>query len=349
MVAGGRTGCAGADANGTKPMTDNADASRVDKNTAGEAALSILMVDDDALNLKVLTESIRDLGHTLLAARSGLDAIRIAAKAHPTLILLDIQMPGIDGYETCRRLKADPATRDIAVIFLTALQSTADKVKGLSLGAVDFITKPFDPDEIAARVTRQLAVQQRQKDLLRENRMLTSQLRDAGLAQDDGREVAELSLTDIIAKGENDRVEFKSTLRWNLKTDRNERVIEKAWLKTVVAFLNSNGGTLVVGVDDAGTIVGIEPDRFENEDKYLLHVNNRLQQHVGLAHCACIRYYLAAAEGRKALVVHCRPSSQPVFLKMGKEEEFFIRVGPGSRKLSTSEVVAYVAQRQVDG
>ncbi len=335
--------------NGIEPMTDNADTPRVNANTAEDAAISILMVDDDPLNLKVLTETIKDLGHTLLAARSGRDAIRIAAKAHPTLILLDIQMPGIDGYETCRQLKADPATQDIAVIFLTALQSTADKVKGLSLGAVDFITKPFDPDEISARVTRQLAVQQRQKDLLRENQMLSSQLREAGLGEDGVGNAAEESLAAIIARGESDRVEFKSTLRWNLKTDRSERVIEKAWLKTVVAFLNSSGGTLVVGVDDEGTIIGIEPDRFDNEDKYLLHVNNRLQQHVGLAHCASIRYFLSAAEGRKALVVHCRPSSQPVFLKMGKEEEFFIRVGPGSRKLSTSEVVAYVTQRQVDG
>ncbi len=330
-------------------MTDNADASRGDEDTAEDATLSILMVDDDPLNLKVLTETIKDLGYTLLAARSGHDAIRIAAKAHPTLILLDIQMPGIDGYETCRRLKADSATQDIAVIFLTALQSTADKVKGLSLGAVDFITKPFDPDEITARVTRQVAVQQRHKELLRENRMLATQLREAVSSEDENQDDAGRSLAEIIAQGESDRVEFKSTLRWNLKTDRSERVIEKAWLKTVVAFLNSSGGTLVIGVGDDGAILGIEPDCFENEDKYLLHVNNRLQEHVGLAHCACIRYYLAVAEGHKVLVVHCRPSSQPVFLKMGKEEEFFIRVGPGSRKLSTSEVVAYVTQRQVDG
>ncbi len=116
----------------------------------------------------------------------------------------------------------------------------------------------------------------------------------------------------------------------------------------MVDFLNSSGGTLIVGVGDDGAIQGIAPDRFDNEDKYLLHVNNRLQEHIGLAHCACIRYYLAAVDERKVLVVHCRPSSQPVFLKMGKEEEFFVRVGPGSRKLSTSEVVAYVTQRRID-
>ncbi len=320
----------------------------MDVNPVENDAIAILMVDDDPLNLKVLTETIKRLGYTLLAARSGHDALRIAAKAHPTLILLDIQMPGIDGYETCRRLKADAATHDIAIIFLTALQSTADKVKGLSLGAVDFITKPFDPDEIIARVTRQVAVQQRHKELLRENRALASQLREARSAEDDDPEADGPSLSQIIQQGETDRVEFKSTLRWNLKTDRSERVIEKAWLKTVVAFLNSSGGTLIVGVGDDGGILGLAPDRFENEDKYLLHVNNRLQENIGLANCASIRYYLAAVDARKVLVIHCRPSTQPVFLKMGKEEEFFVRVGPGSRKLSTSEVVAYVTQRRID-
>ena len=310
-------------------------------------SVSILMVDDDPLNLKVLSETISGLGHTLLAARSGSDALRIAAKVHPTLILLDIQMPGIDGYETCRQLKAREDTRDIAVIFLTALQSSEDKVKGLSLGAVDFITKPFDPEEITARVTRQVAVQQRHKELVRENRELSSQLRAAMAQRDEEADPAALTLEQLIQRGENDRVEFKSTLRWNLKTDRAERVIEKAWLKTVVAFLNSGGGTLIVGVADDGTTVGIDSDQFDNEDKYLLHVNNRLQEHVGLANCACIRFYLAAYAGQKVLVIHCRPSSQPVFLKMGKEEEFFVRIGPGTRKLSTSEVVAYVTQRRI--
>ena len=258
-------------------MTDESGRTEMDVNTAENKHVSILMVDDDPLNLKVLTETIKGLGYTLLAARSGHDALRIAAKAHPTLILLDIQMPGIDGYETCRRLKAEAATQDIAVIFLTALQGTADKVRGLSLGAVDFITKPFDPDEIMARVTRQVAVQERHKELLQENRALASELREVRAAEDQDQNADAQPLARIIQQGENDQVEFKSTLRWNLKSDRSERVIEKAWLKTVVAFLNSSGGTLIVGVDDDGTILGIAPDRFDNEDKYLLHVNNRLQ------------------------------------------------------------------------
>jgi len=125
------------------------------KNTVSDMRV-ILLVDDNAINLKMLHQSLGGQGYKLLSARSGEDALRIAEKANPDLILLDIMMPGIDGYETCARLKANETTRNAAIIFLSALQATEDKVRGLSLGAVDFITKPFDPDEIIARVARQL-------------------------------------------------------------------------------------------------------------------------------------------------------------------------------------------------
>ena len=113
----------------------------------------ILLVDDNAVNLQLLFETLDGQGYQLLVARSGEEALRIARKATPDLILLDIMMPGISGYETCARLKSDEATRNSVVIFLSALQSTEEKVKGLSMGAMDFITKPFDPNEIIARVS----------------------------------------------------------------------------------------------------------------------------------------------------------------------------------------------------
>ena len=119
-------------------------------------AATILLVDDDPINLNVLFQALEGHAYRLLAARSGEEALKIAQRAVPLLILLDVQMPGIDGYETCRRLKADRITKDAAIIFLTALQDTHEKVKGLSLGAVDFITKPFDTAEILARVARQV-------------------------------------------------------------------------------------------------------------------------------------------------------------------------------------------------
>ena len=96
----------------------------------------ILMVDDNTINLQLLHETLDGQGYRLLAARSGEEALRIARKAQPDLILLDIMMPGIDGYDTCARLKSDEATHNSVVIFLTALQSTEEKVRGLSMGAM---------------------------------------------------------------------------------------------------------------------------------------------------------------------------------------------------------------------
>ncbi len=314
-------------------------------NTQDEAAV-ILMVDDNAINLQTLQQTLEGKGYRLLAARNGEEALRIAAKAQPDLILLDIMMPGIDGYETCARLKSDEKTRNSVVIFLSALQSTEEKVRGLSLGAMDFITKPFDPDEIIARVSVQLEVHQKQKQLLEQNRELARALKKnlqtpAGDMTDGADRIKSL-----IDSGESDRVEFKSTLRWNLKTGSSDKRIEKAWLKSVVAFLNTDGGVLLVGVEDDGSILGMAADQFANEDKYLLHVNNRITQHIGLEFAGFIRYQLVPVDQEKVLMVECQPSPSPVFLKIGNEEDFFIRVGPGSRQLSTSEVLSYVTNRQ---
>src|SRR6188768_3868537 len=121
-----------------------------------EDADRILLVDDDATNLDVLRHTLDGRGYRLFVTRNGESAIDVARRVHPLLILLDVVMPGIDGYETCRRLKADPETREAAVIFLSSLDDTKDKVRGLEVGAVDFVSKPFQKDEVIARVDRAL-------------------------------------------------------------------------------------------------------------------------------------------------------------------------------------------------
>ena len=131
-------------------------------NTATE---SILLVDDNPTNLQVLFQTLDGVGCKLLIAKNGEMAISIAGKALPDLILLDIMMPGIDGYEVCRQLKSNAATSDIPVIFLSALGDTEDKVKGLQLGAVDYITKPFQPDEVIARVNTHLTIHRLKREV----------------------------------------------------------------------------------------------------------------------------------------------------------------------------------------
>jgi diguanylate cyclase (GGDEF)-like protein len=112
----------------------------------------ILIVDDNPTNLSVLSLSLKEAGYKTRVAMDGESAIEQAEEEHPELILLDIQMPGIDGFETCVHLKANPQTKDIPVIFITASSDIENKIKGLSVGAVDYITKPFQYEEVLARV-----------------------------------------------------------------------------------------------------------------------------------------------------------------------------------------------------
>jgi two-component system sensor histidine kinase ChiS len=133
---------------------------------------AILLVDDNPTNLQLLFETLDGRGYKLLIAKDGKTALSIARKAGPNLILLDIMMPEIDGYEVCRQLKADPATAEIPVIFLSALTDTKDKVQGLDLGAVDYVTKPFQPDEVIARVNTHLTVYRLKKALDQKNKEL---------------------------------------------------------------------------------------------------------------------------------------------------------------------------------
>jgi signal transduction histidine kinase len=120
----------------------------------------ILIVDDNPTNLSVLCEALSSEGFRFRVAVDGETAIALAERNQPELILLDVQMPGIDGFETCRRLKANPVTQNIPIIFTTALADVESKTKGFSLGAVDYIPKPFAHEEVIARVRVHLQVKQ---------------------------------------------------------------------------------------------------------------------------------------------------------------------------------------------
>ncbi|MFM9265730.1 hybrid sensor histidine kinase/response regulator [Tychonema sp. BBK16] len=129
----------------------------------------ILIVDDNQTNLDVLFELLKNYGFKVLVAQDGESAIEQIEYIHPDLILLDIMMPGIDGFETCRRLKADQATQDIPIIFMSALSDTLDKVKGFQTGAVDYITKPFQHEEVLSRIDTHLTIRSLQKKLEEKN------------------------------------------------------------------------------------------------------------------------------------------------------------------------------------
>lgn len=126
----------------------------------------ILIVDDAAENLRVLHELLKAEGYVVLTAMRGEVALTAArAPQPPDMVLLDVRMPGMDGYEICRRLKADPATRDIPVMFLSAGGDMADKVEGFRAGGVDYVTKPFQVEEVLARVATHLALSRQRREI----------------------------------------------------------------------------------------------------------------------------------------------------------------------------------------
>ena len=156
----------------------------------------------------------------------------------------------------------------------------------------------------------------------------------------------EKSIRRLIAKGEGRTIEFKSTMRMNLHTQKPGKEIETAWLKAVVAFMNTDGGTLLLGVSDDGVLAGLEPDGFTNDDKCRLHFKNLINQHIGAELSKHLRFSLVRMEDKQIGVVSCSRSSEPVYLKSGKTEAFYIRSGPSSDALPVSKVVSYIQNRE---
>jgi two-component system sensor histidine kinase/response regulator len=133
---------------------------------------AILIVDDDTANLEILFEYLERAELHVLTSQSGENALQQTEHARPDLILMDVVMPDLDGFETCHRLKSHEATREIPVIFMTALTDTAAKIKGFKVGGVDYITKPFQLEEVLARVNTHLTLRRQQQQLQEQTEQL---------------------------------------------------------------------------------------------------------------------------------------------------------------------------------
>ena len=144
---------------------------------------NILIVDDNPTNLAVIVDYLEDSGLSILVSQDGQSSLKRAKYAKPSIILLDVLMPGIDGYETCRLLKNTVETRDIPVIFMTALSGTEDKVRGFEVGAVDYVTKPIQPEEVLARINLHLKLRYMTDTLARQNEILTIEVEQRKIIQ----------------------------------------------------------------------------------------------------------------------------------------------------------------------
>lgn len=154
----------------------------------------------------------------------------------------------------------------------------------------------------------------------------------------------DFDLSKIVIRGESEAVEFKSTLRTNLHTGNKDARMELSALKTLAGFLNTNGGTLIIGVADDGNPVGIQADDFGNEDKMSLHLVNIVKTRMGVHAMTNMHAHFDDHEGCRVMVVKCNKSKVPVFLKDGDIERFYIRTGPATTELSASQTQEYIKQ-----
>lgn len=151
-------------------------------------------------------------------------------------------------------------------------------------------------------------------------------------------------ISELISQGEHERLEFKSTFRWDLRQDKKNPAIEHAALKSITAFLNSDGGDLLIGVEDDGSIIGVERDCFANDDKFLLHVWTLIKTSIGKDISPYITTTLEKFDDKTVCRIQCRRSPKPVFLRQnGYDVLFYIRIGPSSGSLDISEALKYIA------
>ena len=150
---------------------------------------------------------------------------------------------------------------------------------------------------------------------------------------------------DIIHEGESDKVEFKSTLRFNIHSGKFGREIEHAALKSIAAFLNSWGGILLIGVEDKGNILGLENDKFENDDRMLLHLTQMVNERLGTHFMQFINCEVEMMEGKKIMRIDVQPSNLPAYLTNNNEEYFYVRTGPSTTDLKPSQIYEYINNR----
>jgi len=236
------------------------------------------------------------------------------------LVLIDLAMPpgrwgGLWLLQKINELKCN-----VPSIVVSGEGSQAETIKALRLGAVDYVTKENLITELPQQLKRAL----------------------------DNKSQRLASLLSMIKGGETDVVEFKSTLRINLRTGNKDREMEFSVLKTITGFCNSSGGTLLVGVNDEGELLGIDGDLFPDNDKFQLHFWNVFRGAIGSEFSEFVRAGVIEVDNKFVFSVSCLPSNRPVFLKWkfaGQsqyDELFYVRVGPQTELLGIRQAIAYI-------
>ncbi len=155
----------------------------------------------------------------------------------------------------------------------------------------------------------------------------------------------QISTVELIAAGESEFVEFKSSLRWNPEKQNKDRLYERAVIRSIAAFMNAQGGVLLIGVRDDKEVVGIGQDRFENFDKMLLHLTHLVKRHISTLHTEFLRFEIEPIGEKHVLRVDCEAATSPAYVREGSEESFFVRTGPASSRMKVSKIYDYIRMR----
>ena len=210
--------------------------------SAEETATKILIVDDNPTNLKVLLEVLEAAGFSVLVAPGGESALKIAGQALPDLVLLDVMMPVMDGYEVCRRLKQDASTQAIPVIFITANDQTEGVVAGFAAGGVDYIPKPFRREEVLARVNAHLRLRSLARELEEKNAALEER---NGQLSDANRQIEEATRrkSDFLARMSHDlRTPMNAIIGYtNILRRRLKKVVDDRQLRNLDNITPAHG------------------------------------------------------------------------------------------------------------
>jgi CheY-like chemotaxis protein len=282
--------------------------------------INVLWADDQIDVVKSFAASFPNLGANFSFAENGETALEQIYKGSYDLVLLDLAMPPgrWGGIWLLERLREKPT--DTKVIVVSGEGTQSETIQAIRLGAADYVRKEYLIEELPQQ--------------------MSSVINKSGN-----------SIPGLLEAGESDSLEYKSTLRLNLRSEKFDENMELAVLKTIAAFLNADGGKLLVGVADDGSIVGIEKDKFKDVDKFQLHFWNLFRSTIGAEFSGLLKTYIHETGLGTVFGVFCRPSDRPVFLKWKASGEstynelFFVRNGPQTDSLNSRQVLSYTADR----
>ncbi len=284
-----------------------------------EERQKILVVDDDARWLKRISRILEADYHLTLTTDplEGLEALKSSPYA---LVILDMKLPGgVSGLNLFSEMQN--ISPGLHAIILTAYPDPGSMRKSFKTGFLDYLEKG--------------------------NPNLREELKEA--VKETVGSSATTDIEVLIAGGEGEALEFKSSARWDIRANQVNKDLEKVIVKTIAGFLNSEGGTALIGVDDGGAIVGLQPDyetlSKKNRDGYENFLNNLLLNAFGKDLSLFLHISFYEIQGKDICRIDAKPSTKPIFVVEDKNDRLYIRVGNSTRSLSTSEAINYVRTR----